>query len=29
MPYILDQLAVRGLVTALGYDDSTPLEPWA
>lgn len=28
MPYILNQMAVRGVIGALGYDE-TPLAPWA
>jgi uncharacterized MAPEG superfamily protein len=30
MPYILNMIAVRGLVNAVGYpDDPEPLSPWA
>ncbi len=30
MPYILNMIAVRGLVNAVGYsDDPKPLSPWA
>ncbi len=30
MPYILNMIAVRGLVNAVGYpDDPAPLSPWA
>jgi len=30
MPYILNMIAVRGLVDAVGYpDDPNPLSPWA
>ena len=30
IPYILNQIAVRGLVDAMGYpDDPKPLSPWA
>lgn len=29
IPYILDRIKVRGLTTAVGYDDSIPQSPWA
>jgi len=29
VPYILNRIAVRGLVNAVGYADETPQSPWA
>lgn len=29
LPYILNRVTIRGLVTAMGYDESKPHAPWA
>jgi uncharacterized MAPEG superfamily protein len=29
VPYILNRIAVRGLIKAVGYSDETPHSPWA